>query len=90
MVALYGNNVRILFGECIMFKINSTENREQRYHLSDIFFNQLQITVRLVDLETGQDDIIGIDEHDKLAQLYPQFRNEQDVAAIKCLQLLNG
>ena len=71
-----------------MFEINSAEHMEQRYHLSDIYFDQSQITVRIIDLETGQNDVINIDEYDKLSSLYQQFRNKHDIAAIKHLQSL--
>jgi len=56
------------------------------YWLSDIYFEQESTKVKIIDLETGNDFTMDVHEHDKLTALFNNFKNSEDIEAIKILQ----
>lgn len=57
-----------------------------QYGLSEINFYQSNVSLKIVDLNTGEDQCIDLLDTGKLNSLFGQFCREKDVQAIQQLQ----
>jgi len=62
------------------------DNKKPLYWLSDIFLDTSSTKIKIVDLETGNEQILKLDEHETLFAMFNDFQNNKDVEAIQYLQ----
>lgn len=59
---------------------------QKHYHLSDVLYDQAEVQIKIIDLETGKDCIIKLSDSETINSMIDDFISAKDVQAIGFLQ----
>ena len=62
---------------------------QKRFFLSDVFFDQKEVRIKVIDLENANNLIIKLSDHAQLNSMIDEFISAKDVQAIGYLTTPN-